>query len=224
MPSADTEQLLDLLGNENRRRILRLLSRRPCYVTEISNTIRVAPKAVIEHLELLETGGLIESYVDTQRRKYFQIAEDILAEFRLAPFDFDFVLEEVEERMEVPDLWEFLPPEFRPEPLAETRDLADLARSLEEMRRLQKEVRDLQRYVHFRVRELNDRLRGEAERLAGDPLGASLLAALARGARTAADLQRELGAPPAEAEAALRGLQDRKLIRRQGETWVLEEE
>jgi len=34
--------LLDILGNENRRNILTLLSYRPCYVTEISEELGVA--------------------------------------------------------------------------------------------------------------------------------------------------------------------------------------
>ncbi len=100
----DADAILDLLGNENRRRILRLLSRKPCYVTEISNSIRVAPKAVIEHLELLEEGGLIEPRYGAvppdergpegrqgrhQRRKYYSISENLLVEVRLAHSGFD---------------------------------------------------------------------------------------------------------------------------------------
>lgn len=53
----DSAVLLDLLGNENRRRILRLLSHKPCYVTEISEYLGVSPKAVIDHLRKLEDAG-----------------------------------------------------------------------------------------------------------------------------------------------------------------------
>jgi len=84
----DANALLDLLGNENRRRILRLLSRKPCYVTEISEHLSVSPKAVIDHLRKLEEAGLIESRVDEKRRKYFHIAENIRLEVTLAPHDF----------------------------------------------------------------------------------------------------------------------------------------
>ena len=59
----DSAALLDLLGNENRRRILRLLARKPCYVTEISEYLGVSPKAVIDHLRKLEEAGLVESRV-----------------------------------------------------------------------------------------------------------------------------------------------------------------
>jgi ArsR family transcriptional regulator len=84
----DAGALLDLLGNENRRRILRLLSRKPCYVTEISEHLGVSPKAVIDHLRKLEEAGLIESRTDDQRRKYFHIARNVRLEVTVAPYGF----------------------------------------------------------------------------------------------------------------------------------------
>lgn len=84
----DSAALLDLLGNENRRRILRLLSRKPCYVTEISEYLGVSPKAVIEHLRKLEEAGLVESHVDDGRRKYFSIARNLRLEVNVSPYEF----------------------------------------------------------------------------------------------------------------------------------------
>lgn len=84
----DAGELLDLLGNENRRRILRLLARKPCYVTEISDAIGVSPKAVIDHLRRLERAGLIESRTDDQRRKYFHIAQNLRLEVTVSPYAF----------------------------------------------------------------------------------------------------------------------------------------
>ena len=84
----DAGELLDLLGNENRRRILRLLARKPCYVTEISEALGVSPKAVIDHLRRLERAGLIESRTDDQRRKYFHIAQNLRLEVTVSPYAF----------------------------------------------------------------------------------------------------------------------------------------
>ncbi len=84
----DSAVLLDLLGNENRRRILRLLSRKPCYVTEISEYLGVSPKAVIDHLRKLEDAGLIESHTDDRRRKYFHIAQDVRLEVNVSRHGF----------------------------------------------------------------------------------------------------------------------------------------
>jgi ArsR family transcriptional regulator len=84
----DSAVLLNLLGNENRRRILRLLSHKPCYVTEISEYLGVSPKAVIDHLRKLEDAGLIESHTDDRRRKYFHIARDVRLEVNVSRHGF----------------------------------------------------------------------------------------------------------------------------------------
>jgi ArsR family transcriptional regulator len=86
----DSEVLLDLLGNVNRRKILQLLSIRPCYVSELVERLEIGPKAVLEHLSKLEQAGLIEAYIDEQRRKYFQISDDLHLEIMLSPYLFEF--------------------------------------------------------------------------------------------------------------------------------------
>lgn len=84
----DSAEFLDLLGNENRRRILQLLARKPCYVTEISEFLGVSPKAVIDHLRKLEEAGLVESRTDDRRRKYFSINRHIRLEVTVSPYEF----------------------------------------------------------------------------------------------------------------------------------------
>ena len=84
----DSAEFLDLLGNENRRRILQLLARKPCYVTEISEFLGVSPKAVIDHLRKLEDAGLVESRTDDRRRKYFSINRHIRLEVTVSPYEF----------------------------------------------------------------------------------------------------------------------------------------
>jgi len=81
----DSAELLDLLGNANRRRILRLLAHKPCYVTEISEYLGVSPKAVIDHLSKLDDAGLVESRTDDRRRKYFSIARNLRLEVQVSP-------------------------------------------------------------------------------------------------------------------------------------------
>jgi ArsR family transcriptional regulator len=84
----DSAEFLDLLGNANRRRILQLLARKPCYVTEISEFLGVSPKAVIDHLRKLEDAGLVESRTDEKRRKYFSISRHIRLEVTVSPYEF----------------------------------------------------------------------------------------------------------------------------------------
>ncbi|WP_229235263.1 ArsR family transcriptional regulator [Candidatus Methanoliparum sp. LAM-1] len=77
MNTIDVSELFDILGNKTRREIIKLLSNKPCYVTEISDRLNIAPKAVIRHLKLLEDAGLVEYYNTDQNRKYFKISSNI---------------------------------------------------------------------------------------------------------------------------------------------------
>lgn len=85
----ESAQLLDILGNENRRKILHLLATRPCYMSEIAERLDVGAKAILGHLELLERTGLIEASVDEQRRKYFHITDNLRLEVFVSPYSFE---------------------------------------------------------------------------------------------------------------------------------------
>ena len=78
-------QILDILGNKNRRRILDLLHNKPCFVTEISDKLSLNPKAVIEHLSILQKEDVIASYLDEKRRKYYYLIQDIHLSLKLDP-------------------------------------------------------------------------------------------------------------------------------------------
>ena len=69
--------LLDILGNRNRRRIIELIRDKPCFVTEISERLMISPKAVIDHLQMLEGASILAFRHDERRRKYYYLAHDI---------------------------------------------------------------------------------------------------------------------------------------------------
>ncbi|MDD2439178.1 MAG: ArsR family transcriptional regulator [Methanosarcinaceae archaeon] len=92
----DPATLLDLLGNENRRKIIQLLANRPCYVSEISGRLGVGPKAIINHLSLLEQAGMIEFSIDEQRRKYFNIVNNMRLEVSVSPYSYSVSLHDVQ--------------------------------------------------------------------------------------------------------------------------------
>ncbi|MDD2473062.1 MULTISPECIES: ArsR/SmtB family transcription factor [unclassified Methanoculleus] len=77
LEGSDVSRLLDILGNRNRRRIIELLRQKPCFVTEISERLLLSPKAVIEHLQLMEREELLVSCQDERRRKYYYLSQDI---------------------------------------------------------------------------------------------------------------------------------------------------
>jgi ArsR family transcriptional regulator len=81
--AVEVARLLDILGNRNRRRIIELLRQKPCFVTEISDTLTLSPKAVIDHLQMMEREAILSSQMDERRRKYYYLAHDILIDVSL---------------------------------------------------------------------------------------------------------------------------------------------
>ena len=48
----------------------------------------MGPKAVIDHLEMLERAGLVECYQEQGRRKYFRIARNTVLEVSVSPHSY----------------------------------------------------------------------------------------------------------------------------------------
>ncbi|WP_297550680.1 ArsR family transcriptional regulator [Thermococcus sp.] len=92
MESSEMGKLLDILGNETRRRILILLTKRPYFVSELSQELGVGQKAVLEHLRILERAGLIEGRTEKiprgRPRKYYTIKRGFRLEVLLTPYTF----------------------------------------------------------------------------------------------------------------------------------------
>jgi ArsR family transcriptional regulator len=55
---ADTDVLLDVLGNETRRRILNLISHEPMYFNQLAKEIRTGQQAILRHVKILEDTSL----------------------------------------------------------------------------------------------------------------------------------------------------------------------
>jgi predicted transcriptional regulator len=77
-PLADTNVLLDVLGNETRRRILNLISHEPMYFNQLAKEIQTGQQAILRHMKILEETGLIESYAERSDlgapdRKYYRV-------------------------------------------------------------------------------------------------------------------------------------------------------
>ena len=92
MESREMGKLLDILGNETRRKILILLTKRPYFVSELSQELGVGQKAVLEHLRILEKAGLIEGRTEKiprgRPRKYYTIKRGFRLEVLLTPYTF----------------------------------------------------------------------------------------------------------------------------------------
>ncbi|MCU4924512.1 ArsR family transcriptional regulator [Halobacteria archaeon AArc-dxtr1] len=214
----DSAALLDLLGNENRRRILRLLARKPCYVTEISEYLSVSPKAVIEHLRKLEEAGMVESRVDDQRRKYFHIARNVRLEVSVSPYGFasksaypsnnSFDITTCRHlSLEVAD--------------GETDELADLLGTVERLEQLENELSLAQRWVQGRLCDTLDHI---SESVGGGPesrIYADLLASIRSEPKGVDDLARDVDAPRDLVAELLETMADEGVVTRTERGWEL---
>ncbi|MDZ7747213.1 MAG: ArsR family transcriptional regulator [Halobacteriales archaeon] len=244
----DSAVLLDLLGNENRRRILRLLARRPCYVTEISEYLAVSPKAVIDHLRKLEDAGLVESRVDEQRRKYFSIARNLRLEVNVSPYEFGtksaypasrsldmtrcrYLSLHIEPESSDDDSETSSSSETDAEPGVEldadgepsddpdsTDSLDALAAELDRLETLENELSMAQRWVQGQLTDVMDSLSAAFGERDGR-FYAELLAAVANGARTTRAVARRVDASPAVTADALAQLESEGLLEQVDEKW-----
>lgn len=214
----DSAELLDLLGNANRRRILRLLAHKPCYVTEISEYIGVSPKAVIDHLRKLETAGLIESRVDEQRRKYFYIARGFRLEVSVSPYEYGAKSAYPASSGLDLNSCQHLSVDLEPNG---TSDLTTLVKDLRELERLRNELSLAQRWVQGRLTDVMETL---GEQIDGDDrLTVEILIALTDGGATPHQLSRRVDAPTGIVLDVLRLLEERDVVERDGEQWTLGE-
>jgi len=216
----DSAELLDLLGNRNRRRILRLLARKPCYVTEISEYLGVSPKAVIDHLRKLEDAGLIESRVDDQRRKYYFISQNLRLEVSVSPYGFGAKSAYPARNLDVRSTCRHLKIDVNPRDESETR-LPKMAAELERLEQLENELSMAQRWVQGRLTDLMERI-GEEIEDDDTRLYAEILGELADEPATTAILSERVEAPEPVVREVLDRLAARNVVTQTGEEWKIE--
>jgi predicted transcriptional regulator len=76
------DELLDILGNDTRRRILVILADEPKYFIQLSRELGVSQQAVLKHLSLLEEAGLVSSFrakseLAAPDRKYYRLKRSL---------------------------------------------------------------------------------------------------------------------------------------------------
>ena len=213
----DSAELLDLLGNANRRRILRLLAHKPCYVTEISEYLGVSPKAVIDHLGKLSDAGLIESRTDDKRRKYFSIARTLRLEVRVSPYEFG-----TKSAYPANSGLDISACRHLSIDVDEDRgsDISDLASQLARLEQIETELSLAQRWVQGRATDVRDRLDDAAGEGDGR-LYAELISVLSHGPATVTALADDVEAPPELVEDTLVRLEREDVVVRTDEGWTL---
>jgi ArsR family transcriptional regulator len=219
----DPVEILDILGNENRRRILQLLSFRPFYFNEMAKRLDLGPKAVIDHLEMLERAGLVECYRDNRRRKYFRIADNVVLEVTFSPHSYGI-------RTYRPQVSQNLT--AQPSSSTPSRSSSDqVPGRSEELEGICSRLRDLEeKRLHLRrlMEELSSEemlikrlATGLIERCASDQLEAEILTVLLSGESRADPLARRLGIPPAVVEERLKKLEAQGKVQKRDDAWTI---
>ena len=70
--------ILDIIGNNTRRKILATLAREPMYFNQLAKEIGVGQQAILRHMKTLEDIGLVASYAEKSNlgapdRKYYRL-------------------------------------------------------------------------------------------------------------------------------------------------------
>ncbi len=198
----ESAQLLDILGNGNRRKILQLLASRPCYMSEIAERLDVGAKAVLGHLELLVHAGLIEASVDEQRRKYFHISDNLRMEVYVSPYSFE---------VETTDINIRAAPEHR----AKTPVLLELKSMYGEVQELMEHrQRIMQEYqqVQSEITQTMGKCMDAIEEVAQDHMEAEILYALLKAPMNIRAISIQLGIPEYVLEGYLSGMLKKEII------------
>jgi len=204
----DPIELLDILGNENRRRILQLLSFRPFYFNEMAKRLDVGPKAVIDHLEMLERAGLIECYQDQGRRKYFRIVRKTVLEVAVSPNSYGVRAYRSEDAPQA-------------ESKEMTPDMKLLRDELDTLEGKRRELRGLLDEIESREMEIKQIAAGAARSSARDQLESEILVALLSGRSKVADLAERLEVPEIVVEDRLKRLEERGAVQLRGQEWSI---
>lgn len=216
----DTSILLDILGNENRRNILNLLSYRPCYVTEISEELKVSPKAIIDHLKILEEAKLVESFHDQQGRKYFQIANNVSIEVSISPIAFQIQVSRVDTGS---DEQKMLRDRFHGDRVSEDtvgrlKYLCEEARKLHQTSR---ELRETQRSVQGMLSEVTGMCIEIINEVAADQIEAEILYLLVGGPISFEEIATRLNIPGPAARTELARLMKKGLVTYRTGQWSI---
>jgi ArsR family transcriptional regulator len=101
--AAGVGKLLDILGNETRRRILEVLADEPKYFIQLSKELGVSQQAVLKHLTLLEDAGLIASFrakseLAAPDRKYYRLNRSLYLSIGIMGDAVELALKEIRDQ------------------------------------------------------------------------------------------------------------------------------
>jgi ArsR family transcriptional regulator len=194
----EVARILDILGNRNRRRIIELLRQKPCFVTEISDRLLISPKAVIEHLQLMEREEILSFRQDERRRKYYYLANDISVMVSLHRQDEGFnVSADENARLR--------------------KSLVQLRKLVNARQELTENLSNLEKDIDIQIREIVQ----QSREVLSDDSGIDLIIALAHCNLTGDELSELTGQPVQDIAAGLTELREKHIVEQEGPTFRL---
>ncbi len=207
----ESAQLLDILGNENRRKILHLLASRPCYMSEIAERLDVGAKAILGHLLLLERAGLIEANVDEQRRKYFHITDNLRLEVFVSPYSFEVETTTIA----------FSIPKHPVKAHQAVAGLKNLYGEIQELMEHRKQVMEEYQEVQTNITEAMGLCMDAIEEASQDHIEAEILYALLKGPMNQRTLSMQLGIPEYVLEGYLARMVEKEIIKEDRGNYII---
>ncbi len=191
--------IFDILGNKNRRRIIELLRQKPCFVTEISDRLTISPKAVIEHLQLMEQENILRFNLDERRRKYYYMARDIDVIVRIQKSNEDSI------------------PRILDEDTSFFHALAMLHRLIESRDHLIANLEHLEKDIELKAQEIL----AMGKEIMEDEADLDIVFALGHYELTFDELREYTALPDSELNLHLEGLLQRGIVGQSGSTYTL---
>ena len=203
----ESAQFLDILGNDNRRKILHLLAKRPCYMSEIAERLDVGAKAVLGHLLLLEKAGLIEASVDELRRKYFHINDNLRMEVFVSPYSFEVEISTIA----VSD--EQKKPVCATKPIRAIIDLKSLYDELQELLQHRQRIMSKYQEVQANIAGVMENSKDTIEDITEDSIEAEILYVLLKNPMNKRSLSMQLELPEYVLEKYISRMQNKEMIK-----------
>jgi ArsR family transcriptional regulator len=208
----ESAQLLDILGNENRRNILHLLASRPCYMSEIAERLDVGAKAILGHLDLLQRAGMIEASTDEQRRKYFHISDNLRLEVNVSPYSFEVEITTVVASAPQQQI-------MTKHAVKSLRSLySDIQDLVEKKQQIMQEYQDIQGMITEKMGQCTDAI----DDVADDNIEAEVLYALLKGPMTKRMLCMQLGLPEYALERYIEKMEQKELLKSDNNNYIID--
>lgn len=170
----DADTILDILGNDTRRKILAVLSQEPMYFNQLAKEIDIGQQAVLRHLQALEDGGLIETYAEKSDlgapdRKYYRLNTSFILTISLSEDDFTVTNQKIVESRNKESMKYYKKLDSIPEDVGEAlsslqENLVGIEQEISSLESRLNDLRALKQLILYRLHEIGKEFFDEDER------------------------------------------------------------